>query len=99
MHPNGTYLLAGQKGGTAYLIRHSENKGTVEKTYTVEKHEDTDGSSTALFATKGQAVVFGVIDGSILVWNRKKATVVYGLKHPPGIYIYIFSFIPTDLFL
>jgi hypothetical protein len=86
MHPNGTHILVGQKGGTAYSIRHSENKGTIEKTYTVENAEDSDGSSSALFATKGQAVVFGMTNGSVLVWDRKKGNVVYGLKHPPGIF-------------
>jgi hypothetical protein len=97
MHPNGTHILVGQKGGTAYSIRHSENKGTIEKTYTVENAEDSDGSSSALFATKGQAVVFGMTNGSVLVWDRKKGNVVYGLKHPPGIFCISFdSPIPSD---
>lgn len=97
MHPNGTHLLVGQKGGTAYSIRHGENKGTIEKTYTVENAEDLDGSSSALFATKGQAVVFGMTNGSVLVWDRKKGNVVYGLKHPPGILCISFDFpTPSD---
>lgn len=39
---------------------------------------------SAIFATKGQAVLYGTVNGCALVWDRKKGTIVYGLKHPDG---------------
>jgi len=85
-------LLVGQEGGTAYLIplRPNENKGTIEKTYTSDKVTAHAAATPGLkgfpatFATKGQAVVFGMTNGCALVWDRKKGSIVYGLKHPDG---------------
>lgn len=86
LHPNGTQLLIGQKGGTAYLISHqlNENKGTLEKKYIAKTDGEGEGTFGAIFATGGQAVVSGVSNGSVLVWDRKKGNMVYGLKHGPG---------------
>lgn len=86
LHPNGTQILIGQKGGTAYLISHqlNENKGTLEKKYIVKTDDESEGSFAAIFATGGQAVVSGVSNGSVLVWDRKKGNMVYGLKHGTG---------------
>jgi hypothetical protein len=86
LHPNGTQLLIGQKGGTAYLISHqsNENKGTLEKKYCPKTDEESEGTLGAIFATGGQAVVSGISNGCVLVWDRKKGNMVYGLKHGIG---------------
>ncbi|KAF9484904.1 WD40 repeat-like protein [Pholiota conissans] len=88
VHPTGTYLLVAQEGGFAHLVtmRPNENKGVIERTYTSEKIQSMaqKGFTSAVFATKGQAVVYGTINGCALVWDRKKGSIVYGLKHPEG---------------
>lgn len=87
VHPTGTYLLVAQEGGRAHLVtlRPSENKGVIERTYTSEKIQKlTQKGFAAVFATKGQAVLYGIVNGCVLVWDRKKEIIVYGLKHPEG---------------
>jgi hypothetical protein len=41
----------------------------------------------AVFATNGQAVLYGTVNGCALVWDRKKGAIVYGLKHPEGTHL------------
>lgn len=58
---------------------------SVERTYTNEKLQAlTPNRFPAVFATKGQAVLYGTVNGCALVWDRKKGVIVYGLKHPEG---------------
>lgn len=86
-HPTGTYLLVGQEGGKAHLVtmRPNQNKGNIERTYTSEKIQAMSQKGfPAVFATKGQAVLYGTMNGCALVWDRKKGSIVYGLKHPEG---------------
>ncbi|KIM49515.1 hypothetical protein M413DRAFT_438701 [Hebeloma cylindrosporum] len=85
VHPSGLYLLVGQEGGKANLVtlRSNESKGSVERIYTSEKLQSTTTLSfPAIFATNGQAVLYGTVNGCGLVWDRKKGAIVYGLKHP-----------------
>lgn len=86
LHPSGTQLLVGQKGGTAYLISHQpiEKKGTLETEYNAKTDDETEGTFTAIFATRGQAVVNGIKNGCAIVWDRKNGNMVYGLKHGNG---------------
>ncbi|KDR81902.1 hypothetical protein GALMADRAFT_240187 [Galerina marginata CBS 339.88] len=87
IHPTGLYLLVGQEGGKCHLVtlKLGENKGTVERTYTSEKLQSLNKKGfPAVFATKGQAVLYGLVNACGLVWDRKKGTIVYGLKHPEG---------------
>jgi len=61
--------------------------GTVEHTYTSEKVQSQaikQKGFPAVFATRGQAVLYGTVNGCALVWDRKKCQIVYGLKHPEG---------------
>jgi len=37
-----------------------------------------------VFATQGQAVLFGSVDGCVLVWDKDKGAIVYGLAHEEG---------------
>ncbi|KAF8164009.1 WD40-repeat-containing domain protein, partial [Pholiota molesta] len=94
IHPTGTYLLVAQEGGKAHLVtmRPNENKGNIERTYTSEKIQSMSQKAfPAVFATKGQAVLYGTVNGCALVWDRKKGTIVYGLKHPEGENLLIFD--------
>ncbi|KAF8968318.1 hypothetical protein BDZ97DRAFT_1916158 [Flammula alnicola] len=89
IHPTGLYLLVAQEGGKAHLVtmKPNENKGNIERTYTSEKIQSmsmTQKGFPAIFATKGQAVLYGTVNGCALVWDRKKGMIVYGLKHPEG---------------
>uniref|UniRef100_A0A8H7Y286 WD40 repeat-like protein n=1 Tax=Psilocybe cubensis TaxID=181762 RepID=A0A8H7Y286_PSICU len=85
--PTGTYLLVAQEGGQCHLVtlKPSESKGVIERTYTSEKLQSLKQKSfPAVFATRGQAVLYGTVNGCALVWDRKKGVIVYGLKHPEG---------------
>ncbi|KAF9533587.1 WD40-repeat-containing domain protein [Crepidotus variabilis] len=86
MPASSSHLLVTQEGGSAYLValRLTENKGVIEKTYTSDKVKAEGTGCGAIFATYGQALVFGSTNGCALVWDRKKGSVVYGLKHPEG---------------
>ena len=83
-------MLVGQEGGKASLItlRLNECKGSVERTYTSAKLQAmTTPGFPAVFATNGQAVLYGIVNGCALVWDRKKGAIVYGLKHPEGTHL------------
>lgn len=78
--------MVGDEGGKARLVtlRTSENKGAVEQTYTSPKFQGKRQDFPSVFATKGQAVLHGTLNGCALVWDKRKGTIVYGLKHPEG---------------
>jgi hypothetical protein len=48
------------------------------------KSDDETEHSRQYLRRGGQAVVSGVSNGSVLVWDRKKGNMVYGLKHGTG---------------
>ncbi|KAF8881947.1 hypothetical protein CPB84DRAFT_1851418 [Gymnopilus junonius] len=87
VHPSGQYLLISQAGGKASLVTLRPNEtASVEKTYTSEKLQTlTPNRFSAVFATRGQAVLYGTVNGCALVWDRKKGIIVYGLKHPDAL--------------
>lgn len=80
-------MLVGQVGGCARLvgIRQPDNRGSVEQSYSCKETEARpNGGFGALFATQGQAILFGSVEGCVLVWDRKKGAIVYGLEHDEG---------------
>lgn len=80
-------MLVGQVGGHARLvgISQSDKKGTVKQSYFSPETEARPNSGFgACFATQGQAVLFGSVDGCVLVWDQKKGSIVYGLEHGEG---------------
>ncbi|KAG2020886.1 hypothetical protein CC2G_006174 [Coprinopsis cinerea AmutBmut pab1-1] len=97
MSPQGTHVLVGQDNGSAVLValRMSENKGHVEQIYTCKDQQpqlQQPHSSRcppgfefgAVFATQSQAILLGSIESCVLVWDKKKAAIVYGLEHDQG---------------
>ncbi|KAF6764688.1 WD40-repeat-containing domain protein [Ephemerocybe angulata] len=89
LSPTGTHVLVGSSSGGAALValRKSENKGHIEKVYSLNKEGDGWAGRNefgATFATKGQAVLFASVDSCALVWDRKKGGAVYGLEHDEG---------------
>jgi hypothetical protein len=80
-------VLVSQIGGAARLlsIRQTDKKGSVERSYSCKETEARpNGGFGAVFATQGQAVLYGSVEGCVLVWDRKKGAVVYGLAHEEG---------------
>lgn len=66
-------------------IRQTDKKGSVELSYSCKETEARPNSGFgAVFATQGQAVLFGCVEGCVLVWDRKKGAIVYGLAHEEG---------------
>lgn len=67
-------------------IRQPDHKGSVEQLYTCKETEARPSAGFgANFATKGQAVLFGSVEGCVLIWDKKKAAIVYGLEHEEGV--------------
>ena len=91
MSSSGSHVLVAQIGGRARLVstRQTGNRGAVEVSYSLkEKAQQPDdfysGYPGAIFAAAGQVVIYGAEDGCVLVWDRGKATVSYGLEHDKG---------------
>lgn len=87
LNPGGSHVLVGQAGGCARLVglRQVDNRGSIEQSYSCKETEARPNMALgALFATEGQAILFGSVDGCILVWDRKKGAIVYGLEHEEG---------------
>ena len=87
LNPAGTHVLVSHIGGYARLlsIRHTNKKETVAISYSCkETQAHPDSGFGAVFATQGQAVLFGSVEGCVLVWDRKKGAIVYGLAHDEG---------------
>ncbi|KAH6919101.1 WD40-repeat-containing domain protein [Coprinopsis sp. MPI-PUGE-AT-0042] len=86
--PKGEHILAGQQGGSAVLVhlRKSENTGVSELVYSHKElqAEPSEANFGAAFATEAQAVLSGTVEGCVLVWDRMKANIVYGLEHDHG---------------
>lgn len=92
MSPGSLHVLVGQLGGRARLVstRQTGNRGAVEVSYSLAQAQQSEdihsGFPGATFAAAGQMVLFGAEDGCVLVWDRIKATVSYGLEHEKGEY-------------
>jgi hypothetical protein len=95
MSPGSSHVLVGQIGGRARLVstRQSGNRGAVEVSYSLKEKAQAQQSEDihpgfpgAIFAAAGQVVLFGAEDGCVVVWDRVKATVSYGLEHEKGEY-------------
>lgn len=68
-------------------IRLDANKGSVEQIYSV-KDMELPGTFThdfgAVFVNGGQRVMYGSVQGCVMVWDRSNGDVAYGLRHGEG---------------
>ncbi|KAJ6606345.1 hypothetical protein DFH09DRAFT_896185, partial [Mycena vulgaris] len=83
INPTGTHALIAQAGGSACLV----GLGSHEERRVGQSYVDTDlrdGALGAIFSTQGQAVLFGAVEGCLLVWDTQKGAVVYGMEHEEG---------------
>ena len=82
-------MLIGLQGGSAVLVQLQQPQQT-GITKLVYKDVDVQDASEymfgAVFATGAQAVLLGAVEGCVLVWDRMKASIVYGLEHELGQY-------------
>ncbi|KAL0947583.1 hypothetical protein HGRIS_013672 [Hohenbuehelia grisea] len=79
----GSSVLVAHSTGTTELVNlKPENKGKIMQTYACKDHDlRPDPGFGAKFAANDQAVVFGDVDGCVLVWDKARSKVVYGLDH------------------
>ena len=92
MSPTGSHLLVGQVDGKAVLVTmsHSSGTGRTEKVYKfADKEAPKARYFSSVFATRGQAIVHGSVDGYAVVWDRKKERPVYVLKHSAGACVFL----------
>ncbi|KAI0345067.1 hypothetical protein BDW22DRAFT_1370783 [Trametopsis cervina] len=84
--PRGSHALAAQTGGRSHLVNISQDdqKGKVEQVYTLKESDpqtDVSYDFGAMFAARGQRLLFGAAQGCIMVWDRKSGEVIHGLVH------------------
>ena len=77
----GQYALI-QAGLRSHLFGMRQDRKVVELVYNLEA--DANTAFGAVFASRGHAVLFGSVEGCVLVWDQKKGSVVYGLDHGKG---------------
>ncbi|KAJ7090395.1 hypothetical protein B0H15DRAFT_838468 [Mycena belliarum] len=83
INPTGTHALITQASGSACIVAlGAQEERRVVRSYL--EQEVRDGVPGGIFATEGQAVVFGALEGCLLVWDTQKGVVVYGMQHAEG---------------
>ncbi|KAJ7460890.1 WD40-repeat-containing domain protein [Mycena galericulata] len=83
INPSGTHALIAQQGGSACLVSlGSQDEKRVGTSYL--DSDVRDGALGAVFAAQGTTVLFGTVDGSLLVWDAQKAAVMYSMEHNDG---------------
>ena len=76
-------------GGRTHLVgtRQDDNKGLVEQAYVLKDAElqaKANYDFGASFTSKGKGVLFGCVDGNVIVWDKNKAEPMCGLDHGEG---------------
>lgn len=78
-------MLVAEEHARLINIKQHDRDNVVEQTYNlpgIDRRWPSDFG--AVFATRGQAVLYGTVEGCVMVWDKKKAAVVYGLEHDEG---------------
>ena len=57
-----------------------DHKGKIEQVYATNGDENKQGVG-AVFANSCRSVLFGMMDGNLLVWDKSKGEIIYGLDH------------------
>lgn len=69
-------------------IAQDDHKGKIEQVYSCKSAEPQIQYSTyefgAIFTRQDQAVLFGTVDGCLLVWDKMRGDVIYGFDHGRG---------------
>jgi hypothetical protein len=79
-----------QTGCRSHLvgIAQDDHKGKIEQVYSCKSAEPQIQYSTyefgAIFTRQDQAVLFGTVDGCLLVWDKRRGDVIYGFDHGKG---------------
>ncbi|ETW85403.1 hypothetical protein HETIRDRAFT_407473 [Heterobasidion irregulare TC 32-1] len=86
INSSGSHALVAQMGGRTHLvgIRQDDNKGLVEQAYVLKDAElqaKANYDFGASFTSKGKGVLFGCVDGNVIVWDKNKAEPMCGLDH------------------
>ncbi|TFY76390.1 hypothetical protein EWM64_g7622 [Hericium alpestre] len=86
---SGSHALVAQTGGRTHIvgIRQDDNKGKIEQVYAL-KDSDSHPNATydfgALFTSKDSLIMFGTVDGCVLLWDKDKAVISCGLDLGEG---------------
>ncbi|TFK46371.1 hypothetical protein OE88DRAFT_1667698 [Heliocybe sulcata] len=78
----GTHALVAHNGGQCHLvgIKEDDHRGKVERAYML-KDKNATYNFGAIFANADKSVLWGVLEGCALVWDRTTAEVACGLDH------------------
>lgn len=86
--PKSSHALASQIGGRCHLISISQDdKGKVEQVYATQDPELENIALYefgGLFTNKARYLLFGVVKGCLMVWDRQSGDIVHGLNHGEG---------------
>ncbi|KAJ6500645.1 hypothetical protein C8R45DRAFT_820457, partial [Mycena sanguinolenta] len=81
--PTGMQGLVTQASGSACTVK----LGSHDEKRVGQSFVETDLQNTfvgAIFSTQGKRVVFGTVDGCLLVWDALKGAILYGMEQPEG---------------
>lgn len=89
VNPTSTQALVAQIGGRAHLvgIGRDDGKGKVEQVYCIKDEAIVPRMTHefgAVFTNQGQTVLFGSVDGCVVVWDKSKGDVACVLDHCEG---------------
>ncbi|KAI0078147.1 hypothetical protein K474DRAFT_1771230 [Panus rudis PR-1116 ss-1] len=79
----GSPALVTLSNGKCELVKISQDdlKGTIEQTFAFKEGQSASCEYGALFTNKSQAVLFGALQGCVMVWERSTAEIMYGMSH------------------
>ncbi|EGN96272.1 hypothetical protein SERLA73DRAFT_185932 [Serpula lacrymans var. lacrymans S7.3] len=82
----GSQALVSQIGGRSHLvgITQDDHKGKIEQVYAIKEGDLPLRSCHdfgAIFASRGRTVLFGSMDGYVLIWDKSKGEIIRGLDH------------------
>ena len=80
----GSHLLVSRTGGFAHLVSvvQDDRKGKTDHEYSLKDEAPGACGHGAMFTNGGQTVIFGAVQGCLLIWDKEK--VISGLDHGDG---------------
>ena len=88
MNTKGTHAIVSQHGGICKLVNIFDYYGRIEAEYSNESTKAQPSSEFGpRFVASGQGVLYGSVEGCVLVWDTVQGGLVYGLAHEDGEYV------------
>lgn len=87
VNASGSHAVVAFVGGFSRLVNLTspDKKGKAEREFSNRDTEARPGGGFgAVYAARGQGVLYGSVEGCVLVWDVKSGQLIYGLEHQEG---------------